>query len=281
MTSTTQGGTTVSFAYDAAGRRHSRSAGGTTTRFLNGPGGVLLENQGANYTATYTHGNALIRKDSEYPLMDGIGSERTVTAANQSVGGTITFEGFGQSVATTGSSGNPYMFKGAWGYRNDGDAGLHHVGARYYDAQVGRFVTRDTLLSGHPYLYCEHDPINGADPSGHLAVDVNGAGGLVPRPPGVPAYTPPGYIDISIGLGTPFFIGVWGDLVIGEEISISSGAGLSNPGPPVFGWIWALGPVPIARLGMGRQWSIRPRISIRRRLRRRTGLSTSSSWRWV
>ncbi len=28
-----------------------------------------------------------------------------------------------------------------------------HVGARYYDAQVGRFITRDTVLSEHPYLY--------------------------------------------------------------------------------------------------------------------------------
>jgi hypothetical protein len=41
------------------------------------------------------------------------------------------------------------------------------VGARYYDAQVGRFVTRDTVLSQKPYLYCSHDPINHLDPSGH------------------------------------------------------------------------------------------------------------------
>ena len=67
--------------------------------------------------------------NSEYPLYDGAGSERTVSAANQSVSGTITFEGFGQTIATTGSSSNPYMFKGGFGYRNDGDAGPHHVGA--------------------------------------------------------------------------------------------------------------------------------------------------------
>jgi RHS repeat-associated protein len=60
------------------------------------------------------------------------------------------------------------MFAATWGYRNDGDAGLMHVGARYYDAQVGRFITRDTVLSEHPYLYCEHEPVNSVDPSGHL-----------------------------------------------------------------------------------------------------------------
>ena len=41
------------------------------------------------------------------------------------------------------------------------------VGARYYDAQVGRFITRDTYLSQKPYQYCEHDPVNAVDPSGH------------------------------------------------------------------------------------------------------------------
>ena len=198
LTSITQGSNVVSFAYDAEGRRFSRTSGGTTTRFLRGPGGILLEKQGSTVSATYTHGNAQIRKDSEYPLYDGIGSERTVTAANQSVSGTITFEGFGQTVATTGSSGNPYMFKGAWGYRNDGDAGLHHVGARYYDAQVGRFITRDTMLSEHPYLYCEHDSVNRADPSGHQSL-----GGVAPWQfwqPGQPPYvdfTPEDWIIVA------------------------------------------------------------------------------------
>jgi RHS repeat-associated protein len=46
------------------------------------------------------------------------------------------------------------MFAATSGYRNDGDAGLMHVGARYYDAQVGRFITRDTELDQEPYLDC-------------------------------------------------------------------------------------------------------------------------------
>jgi hypothetical protein len=44
-----------------------------------------------------------------------------------------------------------------------------HVGARYYDAQVGLFLTRDTYLEQKPYLYCEHDPVNYVDPDGHQA----------------------------------------------------------------------------------------------------------------
>jgi RHS repeat-associated protein len=168
LTSLTQGSTVTSFSYDAAGRRVSRTSGGTTTDFLYDGNQVLLEEQGSTTTATYTYGNGLIRKDGETPLFDGLGSERTVTNSSQTVTGTATYEGFGQTVATTGSSTDPYMFAATSGYRNDGDAGLMHVGARYYDAQVGRFITRDTYLDQKPYLYCEHDPINVVDPTGHF-----------------------------------------------------------------------------------------------------------------
>ncbi|NLI01048.1 MAG: hypothetical protein GX446_16320 [Chthonomonadales bacterium] len=60
---------------------------------------------------------------------------------------------FGQTAGTTGSSSSPYMYAGAWGYRTEGAAGLMHVGARYYDAQVGRFITRDTVTGGLPGPY--------------------------------------------------------------------------------------------------------------------------------
>jgi RHS repeat-associated protein len=161
------------FPHDALGQRISRTAGGVTTQFLTDPvfGRIWLEAQGAQTTAVYTYGNALVRKDGEYPLFDGLGSERTVTNAGQAVIGTISYDAFGQAIGTTGSSTNPYMFAATWGYRIDGDAGLMHVGARYYDAQVGRFLTRDTVLSEHPYLYCEHEPINRVDPDGHQDLD--------------------------------------------------------------------------------------------------------------
>jgi len=101
-----------------------------------------------------------------YPLYDGHGSKRTVTNGSETVIGTVNVEAFGQTAGYTGSSSSPCMYAGAWGYRTDGDAGLMHVGARYYDAQVGRFITRDTVLSEHPYLYCEHDPVKWVDPGG-------------------------------------------------------------------------------------------------------------------
>jgi RHS repeat-associated protein len=156
-----------SFTYDAEGRRMTRTAGGVTTSFLYDGASVLLEKQGSTTTATYTYGNALVRKDGETPLFDGLGSERTVTNTSGAVQGTLTMTAFGQAVASTGSSTDPYEFAATSGYRNDGDAGLVLDGARYYDAQTGSFISRDTYLDQLPYGYCDGDPINAVDFSGH------------------------------------------------------------------------------------------------------------------
>jgi len=33
-----------------------------------------------------------------------------------------------------------------WGYREDGDAGLMHVGARYYEVETRRWAQKDSAL---------------------------------------------------------------------------------------------------------------------------------------
>ncbi len=81
-----------------------------------------------------------------WPLYDGLGSERTVTNSSQMVTATLTLSAFGQTVASTGSSTSAYQFGATSGYRTEDDAGLTLVGCRFYEAQVGRFITRDTYL---------------------------------------------------------------------------------------------------------------------------------------
>jgi len=41
-----------------------------------------------------------------------------------------------------------------------------YLRARYYDPKVGRFLTRDPVLSEHPYSYAHGNPVNMTDPSG-------------------------------------------------------------------------------------------------------------------
>ncbi len=161
------GSNQVDFGYDALGRRLFRSAGGTTTRYYFDGNKVLQESQGGTITATYAYGNGLLRKDGEFPLFDGQGNERTVTNSSQTVTGTINYDAFGNTVGSTGSSASSYMYGADSGYRSDGDAGLSYVAARYYDSKIGRFTTRDTYLDQKPYAYCDGDPVNCLDPSGH------------------------------------------------------------------------------------------------------------------
>jgi RHS repeat-associated protein len=66
-----------------------------------------------------------------------------------------------------------------FGYRSELALGpVLDLRARVYDADLGRFTTRDPLLSGppkpgqpaNPYLYANNDPVNFTDPLGTLAV---------------------------------------------------------------------------------------------------------------
>ena len=84
--------TDATYVYDALGRRYSRAAGGSTRYFVYGPGGLILEQLGGNYTEI-TIGNGLVRRGTEYPMFDGLGSERTVRDSSQNSVGSITIPG--------------------------------------------------------------------------------------------------------------------------------------------------------------------------------------------
>ena len=124
--------------------------------------------------AQYLWGNGLIRCNGEYPLTDGRVNIRLSTNATQQVTSTNQPDAFGIGSLTSGTA-SAYSYGGAVGYRQDGiaAAGLpgayafQKVGARYYDPTFGAFLTRDIYLSQKPYAYCDGDPVNFSDPSGH------------------------------------------------------------------------------------------------------------------
>lgn len=56
----------------------------------------------------------------------------------------------------------------------DATTGLYYLNARYYDPETGRFLTEDTYRGEyedvgkwHLYAYCDNNPVNYVDPSGH------------------------------------------------------------------------------------------------------------------
>jgi RHS repeat-associated protein len=107
---------------------------------------------------------------------DRLGSARVHT---DETGSSVTYIGYFTAFGERLDAGfrTAYTFAGDWGYRDDGDAGLPHVGARYYEPAVGRWTSADKWLgdiyrplSLNWYLYCENDPVNHVDPSGRVAV---------------------------------------------------------------------------------------------------------------
>lgn len=107
-----------------------------------------------------------------------LGTESTGGVANPAP--KLAYTAFGEERSIGGAALNTrYRYVGAHGYESDllvldGKAGtasasLQHVGARWYQANIGRFVQRDPIgLRGgaNLYLYTENDAMVHVDPEG-------------------------------------------------------------------------------------------------------------------
>ncbi len=98
----------------------------------------------------------------------------TLTAA-QSL---LRFDSWGKLLSTSGSlastlgKNNPFRYRG---YVCDEETGFYYLQSRYYNPEVGRFISSDVLLStgqgvlGHnAYAYCGNNPIVREDTQGNL-----------------------------------------------------------------------------------------------------------------
>jgi RHS repeat-associated protein len=98
--------------------------------------------------------------------------ERGNVAQRTSIAGAILssdlYDAYGKLLAG-GASGAPWGFEAQAGYYTDSETGLVLCTHRYYDTNVGRFLTRDPLGSGRGinlYSYTANDPVNEEDPDG-------------------------------------------------------------------------------------------------------------------
>jgi len=106
--------------------------------------------------------------------VDGLGSTRVLTNGLGAVTDSYFYDAFGNSIVSTGGSGNAYLFAGE---QRDGETGLDYLRARYYDPLVGRFVSADAYegtlndpMSLHDYQYAHANPVVNTDPSGYFSI---------------------------------------------------------------------------------------------------------------
>jgi len=81
--------------------------------------------------------------------------------------------GYHNGGSSTKATVNPFRYRG---YYYDTHLSLYYLGSRYYDSQVGRFISADEvgylganrdLNSYNLYAYCSNNPITYSDPSGN------------------------------------------------------------------------------------------------------------------
>ncbi|MEK6282278.1 MAG: RHS repeat-associated core domain-containing protein [Acidobacteriota bacterium] len=170
---TLAGAVSVSYSYDALGRRVQRSSSVSgTTKFIYDGVDVLRDLDGSSSTiADYLNGPGIDNKlrqsvsaTASYFLTDHLGTTRGTADSTGSVSASLTYDAFGN--VTGGSAATRYTFTGR---ESDGELGLLYYRARWYDAKQGRFVSEDPfgLRAGiNLYSYVKNNPTKFTDPMG-------------------------------------------------------------------------------------------------------------------
>ena len=164
----------IVYEYIPTGERLSRADESGVTYYLYDFEDVLMElDLSGTVVAGYVHGPGIDEPISMsrgstkvYYLFDGLGSVTSLTDSSESLLASYKYEPFGKILEETGSIANPYRFTGR---EYDGDTGLYYYRARYYDAEVGRFLSEDPIgaIDGpNLYVYVKNNPITLRDPFG-------------------------------------------------------------------------------------------------------------------
>ncbi len=171
-------GGTVNFKYDPFGRRVQKAFtqnGTTTTTDYLYDGANILEtlNQSGSVLARYSDSlnidepvSELISGTTSYYEQDGLGSVTSLSNSAGALANTYTYDSYGKLTASTGTLANPFLYTGR---EFDSETGIYEYRARYYDQNVGRFLSEDPLrfdTGVNFYTYVTNNPLIWKDPSG-------------------------------------------------------------------------------------------------------------------
>jgi RHS repeat-associated protein len=174
LTAVNSPGGAYSFGYDGLGNRYQQTLDAATTTYsldiAAGLTQVLADGSSASL-----YGLGRIGEDSSggwgYHLSDALGSSRQLANSSGQVTFTQSYEPFGAPMTSTGDATSGFGFTG----EQDGIAGLVFLRARFYDPDVGRFLTKDPFpglaslpSTQHPYAYALDNPLRYTDPSGKV-----------------------------------------------------------------------------------------------------------------
>jgi len=165
---------TVTFEYDALGKRLAKTVDGTRTEYVyDGPQCIAEYDQSGSIVRRYIYGPLF-----DCPIVMQTGGSTyfyhqdrngSVIALSNAAGErveTFTYSAFGLPNQTS-SLGNQFLFTGKM---YDAEPGLYYYRARYYNPILGRFLSPDPLGPEggglNLYRYCQNNPVNIMDPTG-------------------------------------------------------------------------------------------------------------------
>ncbi len=181
---------TLTFSYDPDGYRASKTVNGTTTDYIVPGGKILAESNGTESIHYFYDPSGSIQgmkyggtiyyyiKNAEGDILGLVDSSTGDLAATYSYNdwGVPTVTNVGNS--TIGDV-NPIRYRG---YYYDQETGLYYLGSRYYDPEVGRFISADEpeylgangkFVSYNLFAYCENDPVNKKDDGGNRTLGLS------------------------------------------------------------------------------------------------------------
>ena len=178
------GSTNISYAYDMAGVRSSKTVGSTTYKFTT-LSGLVTRQTGGGKTIDFVYdenNQPLAMKYNNtlyYYVLNAQGDVVRIVNSSRSVVASYTYDPWGKIISSSGTLAdiNPLRYRG---YYYDSETGFYYLQSRYYDPEIGRFINADSyastdatgLLSTNMFAYCENNPVMRVDPTGELFWDI-------------------------------------------------------------------------------------------------------------
>ena len=175
-------GVNESYLYDENGQRLRKTNNLTGVSTFYPFAGY--EQTGGLVTKHYSFGGRFVAVRSpsgslSFLFQDQVSSTVYVTNADGSKQAARSYYDFGVTRYTEGVMPSEYHYTGQ---REDG-TGLYYYGARYYDPDLGNFISPDTvvpdptkLIDYNRYLYARGNPVKYNDPNGHSPYATDGGG---------------------------------------------------------------------------------------------------------